>query len=206
MNNISTIIFDYGCVISLPQDKNALVELMGRLGLDDAGIYRELYLLYRDEIDSGIITASQYWEKTTAQLGISLSPGNADELASIDIHSWTKINPQTVDLVEKLSIAGNKLAILSNMTHETLAVLQRDEHWLAFFQHRFFSCHLGMVKPDARIYKHCLSEMKVQPGECIFIDDSYANCQAAAELGIHSIHFNGLDNLKMALTTAGIQY
>lgn len=47
-----------------------------------------------------------------------------------------------------------------------------------------------------RIYKYLLETYNLNPDECIFIDDSVANINAANELGIHGIVYTDIENLR----------
>ena len=49
-----------------------------------------------------------------------------------------------------------------------------------------FSCHVKITKPDRRIYEILCEKYALDPRECLFIDDSSANCKAAESLGIHT--------------------
>ena len=51
------------------------------------------------------------------------------------------------------------------------------------------SCEVGSNKPDRRIYDACLARLGVAPGRALFVDDSSANVEAAAALGLRTLHF-----------------
>ena len=53
------------------------------------------------------------------------------------------------------------------------------------------SCEVSVCKPDPRIYELCLSRLGVEPGEALFIDDRVENIEAAAALGLQTVHFTG---------------
>lgn len=46
-----------------------------------------------------------------------------------------------------------------------------------------------MVKPNADIYEHLLSEYGLDAGECVFVDDRQENVDAARALGMKGIVF-----------------
>jgi|HubBroStandDraft_6_1064221.scaffolds.fasta_scaffold132200_2 FMN phosphatase YigB (HAD superfamily) len=50
------------------------------------------------------------------------------------------------------------------------------------------------MKPDPRIYNTCLAEMKLKPGEVLFLDDRPDNVDAASALGIHSLLFDTVES------------
>lgn len=58
----------------------------------------------------------------------------------------------------------------------------------AFFEGIFLSHKLGMRKPDLEIFEYVLKINGLNPAETLFIDDAQENIQAAASLGIQTIH------------------
>lgn len=110
--------------------------------------------------------------------------------------------PGMESLLADLHALGHPMHALSNypiwfrMIEERLAVSR-------FAQWSFVSCLMGLRKPDHAIYAQVLRELGVSAEQCIFIDDRASNCQAAEELGIRSIRFEGADRLREALRRAG---
>ena len=45
-----------------------------------------------------------------------------------------------------------------------------------------------MLKPSAEIYRHVLRSEGIRPEQLLFIDDSERNVEAAALLGIRTLH------------------
>ena len=96
------------------------------------------------------------------------------------------------------------MAILSNMVSETLEYLKNNTSFIPLFDHGFFSCDINMVKPNPELYKYVLGHMNVNAGDCIFIDDLAVNCEAAEKVGIHSIQFCDIPQLRSELEVLGI--
>jgi putative hydrolase of the HAD superfamily len=65
-----------------------------------------------------------------------------------------------------------------------------------YFEETFLSYEMHLAKPDKAIFEKMLSEANLLPEETLFIDDSEANCQAAASLGIQVHHYRIGDDLK----------
>jgi putative hydrolase of the HAD superfamily len=53
------------------------------------------------------------------------------------------------------------------------------------------SSEIGAVKPSAAYFNGALVQANVSATEALFVDDSLANVEAAAALGIRSHHFTG---------------
>jgi len=79
------------------------------------------------------------------------------------------------------------MALLSNTNFFHREVF--EPQCQAIFQHLdrlFFSCDMGLRKPDPEIFRVTLGEMAWNPAETLFIDDSISNIESAAALGIQT--------------------
>ena len=56
------------------------------------------------------------------------------------------------------------------------------------FDHVFLSQEMHMAKPNDDIYQEVLRQINAKADECLFLDDSSANLEAAAALGFHTLH------------------
>jgi epoxide hydrolase-like predicted phosphatase len=65
----------------------------------------------------------------------------------------------------------------------------------------FVSCDIGLRKPDWKIFQFAVETLGVSPQCCLFVDDRKVNCDAAKQLGFHTIHFQDSQKLKKQLTT-----
>ena len=57
-----------------------------------------------------------------------------------------------------------------------------------YFEKVFLSYRMHLIKPDTEIFIRTLAEAGIKAEETLFIDDSAANCRAAATLGISTMH------------------
>lgn len=69
-----------------------------------------------------------------------------------------------------------------------------------FFSQIIESNKLRIIKPNPDFFIQALKLLDTKPEECVFIDDSQANCNAAKSIGIESIHFKSAEQLKQELT------
>jgi putative hydrolase of the HAD superfamily len=63
---------------------------------------------------------------------------------------------------------------------------------------------LGVRKPEELIYRLALKISQREPQECVFIDDRGLNLECARELGMHTIQFQNLEQLRQELAQLGI--
>lgn len=70
------------------------------------------------------------------------------------------------------------------------------ESFGTFFDKEYYSHYMNQRKPDAEIYQTILDENDLVPEETLFFDDTLANLQGAAELGIQTFHVEHPDMVK----------
>ena len=75
---------------------------------------------------------------------------------------------------------------------EYMYFLQKNEkkevdHVLSFFDKIYESCEIGMRKPEKRIYRYLLDDLKIKPENSVFLDDLGMNLKTAKLLGINTI-------------------
>lgn len=58
----------------------------------------------------------------------------------------------------------------------------------SLFDHVFLSQEMHMAKPNDEIYLEVLRQLGAEATECLFLDDSSANLDAASALGFHTYH------------------
>ncbi|MGD0546015.1 MAG: HAD family phosphatase [Candidatus Acidiferrales bacterium] len=75
-----------------------------------------------------------------------------------------------------------------------------------YFEAFFSSCYLGLRKPDPGIYKLALKITQQKPAECILIDDRGLNLEVARELGMQTILFKDLAQLRNELAGFNISF
>jgi 2-haloacid dehalogenase len=105
----------------------------------------------------------------------------------------------TVDVLHDLRRAGVRLFALSNWSAETFPIARPRYPFLEWFEGIVISGEVRIAKPDARVYRHLLERYSLDPATTVFIDDNEANVDAAEELGMIAIRFEGAEELRRAL-------
>lgn len=185
---VRALILDYGGVLSLPQDAGS-VQRMADIVRQDCDGFRQVYRTQRVSYDSGLVSGKEYWRGLLEHYGIKADGFDILPLIRHDIQSWTQINEPMLQFVADHRDRVHRLAILSNMTRETLAFMRRNFYWLELFDEQTYSCEVGCSKPSRRIYEHCLDRLGVSAGDCLFVDDSTENVRGALKVGIPAIRF-----------------
>jgi len=194
-----TIIFDFGRVLGLDQNAAVVESMVNFLGAERTA-YTKAYSLLRDEYDRGTLSDFDYWGSVAAALGRQIGRDEVDALVKMDVESWFSTNRDMFALVERLNAEGYRLFILSNMNVAGRDHLVSRNEWGPYFMEMLFSCNLGMIKPEKAIYQYCLERTGAEAKDCIFIDDTPTNVQAAQACGMYGIVFKGYEKLMPELT------
>ncbi len=193
------MIFDYGEVISLtpsPADRAVIAGLAGVSDGDES--FWAAYFAHRDGLDQGTAGVAAYWRAIAADTGATWDEARVHELWAADFRSWLSINPATVEVLADLRAGGTPLALLSNAGAD-FASFFRHGPLGDFFSACYVSGELGLLKPQAEIYRHVLADLGITPAEAIFVDNRASNVAGAEALGITGHVFTDADQLRAFL-------
>jgi putative hydrolase of the HAD superfamily len=209
---IKAVVFDYGQVISFPQDPTA-IDRMAELAGVERGTFEAALWALRGEYDRGTLGAKDYYREVLSSLRVSLDEGKIDEMIKIDFLSWININPKTVALMEDVKKAGYALGILSNMPHDFLVWARENLPVFSLPHAGIFSCEHNVIKPEEAIYRKLLSALGAKgvaagsvtfAGEVVFFDDLVKNIRGAEALGINAILWNDPEDARRKLLSLGV--
>jgi putative hydrolase of the HAD superfamily len=200
---ITTIIFDYGCVLSLAPRPEDFEPLCQAIGVGEAA-FQEIYWRNREAYDFDAIDGSAYWQDVAHAAGATFSPEQIQKLTTLDIQIWERTNPVMIEWVRVLHAHGLKTAIISNISRTVGDYLRRTAKWLELFDHLCFSGELKMGKPNPAIYHVCLDALGVPAAQTLFIDDREVNIEAARAVGMHGIVFRSAEELRPDLEPYGL--
>lgn len=111
----------------------------------------------------------------------------------------------TVALLDELHRAGTtRLLALTNWSSETFPVARATFGFLGSFEGIVVSGDEGVAKPDAVLFRTLIDRYALVPDETVFIDDSTANVEAAAKLGLVALHFTDPEQLRADLSRLGL--
>jgi 2-haloacid dehalogenase len=185
--NPTRVVFDFGRVL-LHWDPRIVYQTIFRTEAEiDDFMTRVLPPEWNLEQDRG-----RSW-KEAEDIQIKLFPGYTKEIRAFRAR-WREMVPYpiggTVNILEKLKAAQVPLYGITNFASDTLREAKTIYPFLAnSFIDIVVSGDEKLVKPDAAIYKVLLKRQKLKAEDCVFIDDSLPNVEAAARLGFHALHF-----------------
>lgn len=189
---VKALILDYGGVISKPQNPQ-FKEYIQKILRPDEQDFLDVYHDKRGNYDNGQLTGEEYWLEILGHFGLELDKSEIAQIIQEEVKSWTQINEPMMQFIKESRVRLHKLAIISNMTRDTLVYMNKHFQWLELFDELTYSCEIGINKPDARIYEACLNQLENSPQECLFVDDSKVNVLGAQETGMKGIHYRSFD-------------
>lgn len=80
--------------------------------------------------------------------------------------------------------------LLSNDVSEWSSYITEYYRLNKYFKEKIVSADVKCRKPEKKIFELTLERIKKSPAECVFIDNSVKNLEAADSLGIQTILFN----------------
>lgn len=190
--DFKNIIFDLGGVI-LNIDYSKTIAAFRNLGLlDFENNYSQLVQTdLFDDYERGEISSADFRNGIRAVFRMEISDAEID-------HAWNMmlldLPSQRLDLLHRLG-SEKKLALLSNTNEIHIHQFEKSlmsnfgfEDLSAYFQKLYYSYHVGMRKPEERIFQLVLDEMGFNPLETLFIDDSPQHIEGAKKVGLQTYH------------------
>ncbi|MBI4095934.1 MAG: HAD family phosphatase [DPANN group archaeon] len=193
---IRAVIFDVGGVVT--KDFNGFGILAKKLNID-LDLIITVWNKYKLDIHE---------HKSTIENFLKIVKEQAKIDADI-ISTWEKIYYDNLDIdgdvlkiIEKLK-GRYKLAVISN-TADLHAKLIRKKGVYSHFDKVFLSYEIKIAKPQKGIFIHALKELKLNPADCVFIDNNIKNLSTAKNLGFATINFQNAKQLAGDLKSFGV--
>jgi putative hydrolase of the HAD superfamily len=190
-------------VLTGPQDPESYAALLRITGLSPDR-FEPLYWADRLDYDLGKLSGLAFWQKLLRDAGLNLAPTATEELNQWDARMWTTQNPAMLAWQQQLKQRGLLTAILSNLGDSVLTSVEREFAWIHNFDVLVWSFQLRIAKPDPAIYRHLLKQLGTLPEETLFLDDRMVNIEAARALGIRTLLFSTVEQLRADLIAAGL--
>ena len=202
MYPLRTIIFDFGGVV-VHWDPRRVYRRF--LQTDEAidSFFREVgFYKWNAEQDRGART----WNDAVATLSARFPQHR--ELISAYHEFWEDsiAGPiqETVRILERLRASGYRLVGLTNWSAEKFHLTRSRYDLFNLFDEIIVSGDVQVMKPERAIFELTLQKLEIRAEECLFVDDSKANVDAAAALGFQTIHFQSAQQLEEDLRDRGI--
>jgi putative hydrolase of the HAD superfamily len=197
--SIEAVVLDLGGVYC----QGSFVDFMNRahkvLGIENT-FKACAEVVFDSEYNRGLITFEECMRKL---LSVPINAEQMQAIKDIWTHTWAP-TPEMLNLVQRLK-QRYPLGMISNSDHVNSQVY-RERGWYDTFNPLVLSHEVHILKPDRRIYEICLEQLGLPAESCAFIDDQEACLVTARELGMQTILYKSLHQLKEEFERLGIRY
>ena len=189
---IKAVLFDLGGVFF----EDGTVKFLKLLSEKTKRTYDSLYPLFRQgkslEYRENKITGKDFFDWVSQQLNSVLSP---DEINNLWVSQYTEISGIR-GIVLWLKELNLRVGILSDNVPERVKYLQDKYQFLDLFDPVIFSYDVNLTKTDLKIFKFASNKLKLNPDEVLFIDDRQIVLDVASQVGMKTILFKNVGDLK----------
>ena len=146
------------------------------------------------------------WEEAVALL-VASHPEWESQIRAYD-ERWHEAVPGVIEdsvaVLAELKARGEKVYAITNFSREKWAECLIRFPFLQRFDGAVVSAHERLIKPDPAIFHVLLERYGLEAGDCIFVDDSARNVEAARSVGMQAVHFVEPIDLRAELRGLGV--
>lgn len=191
---IKTIIFDNGGVIVKDNWLTFVTNTQNEYGIKEGSVTWKIVEMEK-RATRGEITLNELLKYIDGLL--------QDENKMQLLYHPSKVDQQMLSFIKEIR-EKYEVALLTN---EISSFDTDNKKWKldeVFGQNIFCSSKIGYAKPDKRIYEYVLQSLQRKPNEVVFVDDRKQNNESAKTLGINTIQYKNISQLKSELKQFGV--
>jgi len=187
---IQTVIFDLGDVLVNVLYNRPFGRLKERFPSVSVDRVRDFAFNseWTEKLDLGLVNGREFHKAFREFVGEVFS---YDYFKKIWQEMFSPIRPM-INLLPELK-KNYRLVMLSNTDPLHIEYIEKAFGFFHYFEHLIFSYDVGMVKPDAGIFRFALEKAGCEAWEAVFVDDNLKNVETAREVGLIGIHFRGYE-------------
>ncbi|MFC9691648.1 HAD-IA family hydrolase [Kribbella sp. NPDC056951] len=194
--SITTVLFDADGVIQRGTHDwaarlHAMVDGDGEAFVNDLMLAERPAICGKEEFEDALAAVLRRWN-VTATLDEAIEPW-----------SWFAAEPVVVDLIQDLRQAGIKCHLATNQHAYRRAIMNDERGYAALFDQSFYSCDLGLAKPDPAYFRAILAATGAPASSVLFVDDIPANVEGARSAGLHAEVYDLADGTDVLVALLG---
>ena len=199
---IRTIIFDIG---------NVLTDFRWREFFAEKGLDGEIY----ERICKATVESPDWCEYDIGLLSdegvlnrfVENDPGIEKELRESlqNVKGMVTLRDYAIPWVQELKRKGYQVLYLSNFSHKVEMECGDSLAFLPYMDGGILSYKDHLIKPQPEIYQLLIDRFHLVPEECVFLDDTKKNLDAAEEFGIHTVLYTDRESALLELKKLGVE-
>jgi len=200
METIKSVIFDWGGVL-IDDPAPGLMQYCAKALKVSKEEYIKAHRKFEADFQKGLISEDVFWEQICNELNVP-KPKNPSLWAEAFEAAYVP-RDSMFSMAAWLQENGYRTAVLSNTEVPAMQLFHLRRYDM--FDVTVFSCLEGVKKPDREIYELTLKKLGSEPEQAIFIDDKQEYINGAKEVGINTVLFQNIDQVKDELIRLGVK-
>jgi len=187
----------------MTQSKAVIFDLYGVLALNGWQAFKAKHFTDRIEVwdrifeigrkvDAGLSNYDELIKFTAEQAGES------EDTVRYQLEH-TSANEQLLDYIRTDLKPWYRIGVLSNASRSEIIGQIFTPEQEDMFDGIILSHHLGLLKPDTRMYDAIATKLGVLPEECVFVDDQARHVEGARNAGMQGVVYTDVPTLRTAL-------
>jgi putative hydrolase of the HAD superfamily len=201
MAKVTTLFWDNGGVIlTNGWDRESRRKAVEKFQLDLAD-FEDRHELMLHAFECGTASLDEYLRRTVFYRTRAFTPDDFKQFM------FEESQPYPEPLAFLGALTKTRRYMMAALNNESLEINDyriRTFHLRDYFEAFFSSCYLGVRKPDRGIYSLALKITQRDPAECVLIDDRGLNLECAREMGMQTIQFQNVAQLRDELVRIGV--
>lgn len=201
-SHVRVVICDYGGVLTNPLSET-VADFAAGIGVEPPDIMAALHAVGRDwgeppmaRLETRRCTEAVFLAAVEEALARHTgAPVHFDDFRK-QWFSGRTVNLPMCDYLRGLRARGLRIALLTNNVAEWREWWSADLPLAELFELVVDSSEEGVRKPDPEIYRRTLDRLGVPAESCLFIDDLEDNRTAAAALGMRTVPYLHVDQVR----------
>lgn len=202
---IKTLIFDLGGVLVSLNRERCLENFSKNLGFENFGDYLNAYAQkgFFAKYENGDMDSIEFRDEIRKRC--TRENVQDEDIDEAFFTFLTHVDPYKVKLLMELKKKYH-LLLLSNVNPigwSKCCELFYDANEIDIedvFEKLYLSYRVKASKPGKEIYEYLIKDSGINPEEALFIDDSKANIEAGAEMGLNTLYYDVTKNLEEEVT------
>jgi epoxide hydrolase-like predicted phosphatase len=200
MEQIESVIFDWGGVLIDDPAQGRMQYCARALGVPQHD-YAKAQNKFIADFQKGLISEDAFWIKVCSDLKIPKP--NVRSLWADALSAAYMPREEMFSMVSSLKEKGYKTALLSNTEVPTMQYFHQLRYDM--FDVLVFSCAEATKKPERKIYELTIHKLGARPKQSVFIDDEPEYINGAKEVGLNTILFKGINQVKDELSRLSVK-
>jgi len=188
------IFFDFDGVLTLDRTGSLTTtrHISKVTGVDPERV-EAAFAYFNDDLTRGRCTHAVIWADICRALRADVDISVLEEA-----FASTPLNDEMFALARRLG-PDYVVGVITDNKQDRMDCIERLHRLSSCFDPIVVSAAVGSTKANRGIFEHTLSLARVEPTECIFIDNSVRNLVVPREMGMVGIHFDDVENDVAAL-------